>query len=715
MARQALNLYNILFTGRDPWDRNLDDATFFRPATKLGPDTRQMGFRPAGTLRGPLRRVWLARQLSGIGLPFSPPLWLLLVGAALVITDKAGTWALALPLYYWCALCLTAGVLFGRKGWLWWTRRHIRREVIQPTWIAISRELNLPRAVAQETHRVQISRTFEKPGDKAPARIYLPAGTALEGATRKRVQDVASLMLGMGDTRMTANLRGSNPYIELEPAPRLPDLVPFRKYRELMESLPAHTPLLGMGVGDQPMMWDLKDDAAHWLISGAPGGGKSTQARNGIMHFAFHKWAVGICDRKGWSYPEFRDTPGIHYAISLDAIADLWLKAEAELNRRINLSTREELDRQVKVFLLIDEAQTLIRALQFKWFTEGGFRAHPAITALFNIITMGREMGIHIGWVGQRVSASTFGGNGNDMKECFSLVTLLRWKLPTWKMFSDGAPYIRPPAGPGGCAGIQRGEARPYRGLYATGEEAREYALSNGEPTNMLEVLGGSGILHPSPDDIRPELEPPKLPELATIAEMCAKGALPGPQIGKDALRKWLQRNLQPEGKKGGNENVYRTAPVIEWRAKFADDLPDVPSLGAKGFCYALYGHRQPGDAERLIYIGQSKNPYRRLEEHKEFAPFGDLITRMEIIWQGWPTPDELFAVEMKLIGQGWKGERPWANHEGNLSNPDRVPIPVQREERQLREPGWVPPDKGERYVPTSQWDAEWPVLERVS
>src|SRR5215207_9143541 len=105
----SFSLFNVLFTGDDPWGRNLDDAIFLRPATKHGTDTRRMGFRPAGILRGALWRVWLARQLSGIGLPFSPPLWLLLIGAALVITGKTGTWALLLPVYYWCALTLAAG------------------------------------------------------------------------------------------------------------------------------------------------------------------------------------------------------------------------------------------------------------------------------------------------------------------------------------------------------------------------------------------------------------------------------------------------------------------------------------------------------------------------------------------------------------------------------------------------------------------------------
>src|SRR5215207_824202 len=109
------SLHNVLFTGQDPWQRDLDDASFLRAATTHGPDKRRWDIRPKDTLRGPLWRVWLARMLF-----IWPPPVLFLWGAVLAIRGQAGSWALLLPLFWWWLLLAAVAAFFLRKLWKWW-------------------------------------------------------------------------------------------------------------------------------------------------------------------------------------------------------------------------------------------------------------------------------------------------------------------------------------------------------------------------------------------------------------------------------------------------------------------------------------------------------------------------------------------------------------------------------------------------------------------
>src|SRR5215207_3890737 len=77
----------IMFSGDDPWGRHLDDATWFRPATRVGRHRRRLGLRGHDHLRGPLYRVFLARFAF-----IWPPIVLFLVGAAKAVVTNSPAW-----------------------------------------------------------------------------------------------------------------------------------------------------------------------------------------------------------------------------------------------------------------------------------------------------------------------------------------------------------------------------------------------------------------------------------------------------------------------------------------------------------------------------------------------------------------------------------------------------------------------------------------------
>src|SRR5215203_3233253 len=181
----SFSIHNVLFTGQDPFERDLDDATFLRSATKLGPDSRRWEIRPKDTLRGPLWRVWLARMLF-----IWPPPILFLYGVTLTVRGMAGLWVLWLPLFWWWALLAAAVFIFGRRAWRWWNVREERDEVIEPTAIAVADVLDYRYSRRKAAEVVQLPDDWNIEGADAPEDIeYQPVKIALpKGGMASKLQ-----------------------------------------------------------------------------------------------------------------------------------------------------------------------------------------------------------------------------------------------------------------------------------------------------------------------------------------------------------------------------------------------------------------------------------------------------------------------------------------------------------------------------------------------
>lgn len=98
-------------------------------------------------------------------------------------------------------------------------------------------------------------------------------------------------------------------------------------------------------------------------------------------------------------------------------------------------------------------------------------------------------------------------------------------------------------------------------------------------------------------------------------------------------------------------------------------------------------------------YVGQSRNQPRRDLQHRGLAPerdgavrekpWADRIVSVRIVERGVWTNAELNERE-----QWWMDTlKPRLNKLGNESNPNRIPIYTQHEQRKARDPNWVIPD----------------------
>lgn len=104
---------------------------------------------------------------------------------------------------------------------------------------------------------------------------------------------------------------------------------------------------------------------------------------------------------------------------------------------------------------------------------------------------------------------------------------------------------------------------------------------------------------------------------------------------------------------------------------------------------------RHPVTGQRVLgYVGETaRMPFVRLMEHVLEQPWADTILAWEVDDTTYPGKAAVLAAEKAAI----EAERPLYNIEGNMGNPSRIPPWTAVQQRQARQPGWVPPVKGTR------------------
>ena len=125
---------------------------------------------------------------------------------------------------------------------------------------------------------------------------------------------------------------------------------------------------------------------------------------------------------------------------------------------------------------------------------------------------------------------------------------------------------------------------------------------------------------------------------------------------------------------------MYRTRRIVR--------PPDY--VHRRAYVYDLTGiHQDTGQPEPFLYIGQTvRDPYTRLEEHKEDKLWAGWITGVQILWSGTCTQQQLDDLEREAIDRF----RPLYNIDMNMKNPRRIkPWEVKPRYVQVRTAGSSP------------------------
>lgn len=534
------------------------------------------------------------------------------------------TWVRMWMVWTWLTLCLLAAL-----AWLTWRgvvrlRRHnpvrmirnwtVNREFIDPAGQVLATVLGMPYRKGPLRRLIELPHgwgTGDEVDDGAPkvARVWVPAGTALDVGVKKRITEQVGKRLGIPHPVGEWNEAGAAPFVDIQGAPNAPREVLWSSLLPAIARCAEDEVVIGRASGGRLVTLSSSEDSPHFAMSGPSGTGKSVLGKVFLVQRLKRGDGMFILDPKRWSHWRWAGggkipTDRLVYAYKTEDIHAAWLAIQEEAERRIDLE-EEELDQLRRVWIVVEEINTATKRLARYWKAErkriqarakAAMEADmdydeadldppltsPAIVAMQESVGMGRELKMHVVVMAQRLSASVFGGNGGDIRESFQGGRLIaRWDRKLWKMLVDTLAYVACPTGPRGIWGLARGEDfTVFRVPFIPDREATAYALSGAPvygpvlgPQNGCPSLDGESWYG---GEVESQEERPAITSAVTLS--AALGLLPGQDgpaaITEHAIRKASQRAgfpeplPKPDGQPYGQKEarLYDLGQLTEWQ-----------------------------------------------------------------------------------------------------------------------------------------------------
>lgn len=417
---------------------------------------------------------------------------LLLAGAAVYLAAKYGlipaepvqhALAAVVPVLAGlvCAVFAVGGFRAARLALSW----SYRRNILEPLHVVLARLLNLP-SDTRPSRYLWVSR---RPNDAELVRVKLPPTFLGEGGAKASIQGAIGAKLGLDDVSYDWQLKGRAPSVVVKRAPRPPARVLYSSpaVRELVRRAPESAPLIGLGNRQRIVAVDLDSESPHVLVSAGTGGGKSTILRT-ITSQLLAAGADGtILDEKRHSHRWARGLPQVTYCRDTAEVhaALVALAAEGDRRNRIVDEWRGEDDPDVgpRHVVVLEEVNTTIKRLKRYWEEnkgKGDPKESPAVTALGEVLFMGRAVKMNVLLVAQYATAVALGGP--EMRENFATRILARYTQNAWRMLIPEITYRKSTRHGGRAQVALGGVAHECQVVYMTEAEARALAQSSQRP-----------------------------------------------------------------------------------------------------------------------------------------------------------------------------------------------------------------------------------------
>lgn len=470
----------------------------------------------------------------------------------------------------------------------WWPDRQVTKEFVRPAAQVLCQHLNVRYVRRDAGKLIELPPGFGRPTEQDVAvvvRVNMPGIVSLDETRKRRLVQALANKLGVDEAQGLWKETGVRQYVDIFSAPRPPKTVTFSEVRKYMENTTVDRPFVGIGVDKKPVYIDLGQDSPHVAMSGKSGTGKSTTAK--LLHGQRIAHGVGtiILDYKRWSHSWAHKMPTdrVIYAWRPQDIHETLLRVGAELHERIAVDKEEDLEHYREVDIVVEEINSLIKALARFWRGERrrlmreAKRAmeqemdfnpddldpptlSPAITVLHEGVGMGRQMKMHWWVYAQRLSANVFGSNtGGDIRESFDVRLMARWDKKLWAMLVDGMKYQICPSGPRGIWGVVLGDNfHVLRVPYSTDTEILSW--TERAPDVLGPVLGRQELSAAVRTDTKVIVQP--LPLSALV------DTLPGKPMTLAGLQTAAKRPGFPaivaRGDRGAG--LYDPQEVLQWR-----------------------------------------------------------------------------------------------------------------------------------------------------
>ncbi|WP_231928373.1 type IV secretory system conjugative DNA transfer family protein [Micromonospora echinaurantiaca] len=306
---------------------------------------------------------------------------------------------------------------------------------------------------------------------------------------------------------------------------------------------------IGQGAGDQPVILSLRDDSPHIAVSAGTGAGKSVLAELVAVQVLARGGRVVILDRKG-SHRWALGLAGVDYCTRPAQMHDALVRLAALADERNTLALHEpeDWDCGPRVLVIAEELNATIGQLVNFWAEvrgKGDPKRSPAVSALADLLFMGRSAKVNVLAIAQMLTARAIGGP--EARENFGIRCLARYTANNWKMLVPEAAMPRASRTLGRWQVVIGGQATEVQVAYLSAADARRLACPRSSGTSQV-----SGLSSPAGDFL-------------TLRQAIDAGVIPWKL---DAAKKRLQRKVgevpTPRGK-SGNADLYARADLARW------------------------------------------------------------------------------------------------------------------------------------------------------
>lgn len=354
-------------------------------------------------------------------------------GAAVAFAVEPGQASLA---------TLGLATLAAREVDKWRRTRKFRRQVVEPVAAGVAAITKTKSAKGQGHTWVYVPEDF-RDDDGGRIRIKLPPEWIGDQGDKARMVELVASRLNLEEVSPSWSWTNGNHTVEFSLPSKPPKGVSFQDGVDMLDGLASDELAMGQGTRGRRETFSLGLDSPHLLIAGGSGAGKSELLAYLIAQFMRRGYGVLVLDRKFTSHMWLRRVPGVLYASEGQELHDalLWLDREL-MDRARFVSKGGDPDTLVPLVAVLEEMNGASNALRSYWGTikvNGDPQMSPALTALANLASMGREMRVHILMAGQSLTAKSVGGP--EGRENFGGRVFGRATAAQWRML---APQIKP-------------------------------------------------------------------------------------------------------------------------------------------------------------------------------------------------------------------------------------------------------------------------------
>jgi hypothetical protein len=401
---------------------------------------------------------------------------------------------------------------------------------------------------------------FRRPWEKKGPRVELTVETPyLTDDQRRLIESIIKHKIPVTDLQSSWNQVGMQVTGTWQVRKRPPAEVGYEDLADALPTLKEAEFYIGVGSSGRPVTASLDDDSPHMAVSAGSGAGKSVLAQAIAVQVLARGGQVTILDRKG-SHRWALGLPGVDYCTRPEQMHPALLRLATVADERNTLSLHEDdgWDPGARHLVICEEMNATIGQLTNYWAQvrdKSEPKKSPAVTALAELLFMGRSAKVNVIGIAQMLTARAIGGP--EARENFGIRFLARYTANNWKMLVPEAAMPRASRVRGRWQMVVGGAATEVQVVFLNRDEARLVASQPGErgkvPDGGLssDVPGGQGH-----------------PDLLTLREACDSGVL---TWSYEAAKKRLQRGVneppRPRSKRGFAD-LYRREDLVEWAGR---------------------------------------------------------------------------------------------------------------------------------------------------